>query len=68
MRRQVVWTVNSMTYVQVCEALNELTPGDHDFEHTLVTLLVGGVGQPLAVSGVGKADRADGAIEGHVRD
>jgi hypothetical protein len=22
MRRQVVWTVNSMTYVQVCEAVD----------------------------------------------
>ena len=40
-------------------------PTGHDqLEGRLVAVLVGGVGDPLAVGGVGDADGADGAVEG----
>ena len=44
-------------------------PAGHDqLEGRLVALLVGGVGDPGALGGVGHAHGADGAVEGDARE
>ncbi len=49
-------------------AIGELSAGDDELERAAVTLLVGGMGDPLAVGAVGDADRADRAVERDARD
>ena len=46
----------------------EGAPGDHELERGGVTLLEGGLRDPLPVGGVGHAHRTDGSVKGDARD